>query len=59
MELLDGVGDDAEQFNPSCPNLATEDTYGDGEENDVRGQCEDGVGEVAAVKRFVVSVVES
>ena len=28
MELLDGVGDDAEQFNPPCPNLAMEDTYG-------------------------------
>ena len=53
MELLDGVGDDAEQFNPPCPNLATEDTYGDGGEDD------DGVGEVAAAKRFVAGVVES
>ena len=59
MELLDGVGDDAEQFSPPCPNLTTEDTYGDNGENDVRGQCEDGVGEVAAVKRFVTGVVES
>ena len=59
MELLDRVGDDAEQFNPPCPNLATEDTYGDGGEDDVRGRRENGVGEVAAVKRFVASVVES
>ena len=59
MELLDGVGDEAEQFNPPCPNLAMEDTYGDGEEDDVRDRREDGVGEVAAVKRFVAGVVES
>ena len=58
MELLDGVGDDAEQFSPPCPNLATENTYGDGGEDDVRGRHEDGVGEVAAVKRFVSGVVE-
>ena len=58
MELLDGVGDDAEKFNPPCPNLATEDTYDDGGENDVRCQRENGVGEVAAVKRFVAGVVE-
>ena len=59
MELLDGVGDAAEQFTLPCPNLATEDTYGDGGEEDVRGRREDGVGEVAAAKRFVVGVVES
>ena len=57
-ELLDGVGEEAEQFNLPCPNLATEDTYGDGGEDDVRGRREDGVGEVAAAKRFVVGVVE-
>ena len=51
--------DEAEQFDLPCPNLATEDTYGDGGEDDVRGRREDGVGEVAAAKRFVVSVVES
>ena len=53
------MGDDAEQFNPPCPNLATEDTYGDGGEDDVCGRREDGVGEVPAVKRFVAGVVES
>ena len=53
------MGDDAEQFSPPCPNLVTEDTYGDGRENDVRGRREDGVGEVAAAKRFVTGVVES
>ena len=58
MELLDGVGVDAEQFSPPCPNLATEDTYVDGGEDDVRDRREDGVGEVAAAKRFVASVVE-
>ena len=59
MELLDEVGDDAEQFNPPCPNLATEDTYGDGGEDDVRDRREDGVGEVAVTKRFVAGIVES
>ena len=59
LELLDGLGDDAEQFNPPCPNLATEDTYGVGGEDDVRDLREDGVGEVAAAKRFVAGVVES
>ena len=44
--------------NLPCPNLATEDTYGDGGEDDVRGRREDGVGEVAAAKRFVAGVVE-
>ena len=39
--------------------LATEDTYGGGGEDDVRGRREDGVGEVAAAKRFVAGVVES
>ena len=50
--------DEAEQFNLPCPNLATEDTYGNGGEDDVRGRREDGVGEVAAAKRFVAGVVE-
>ena len=50
---------ETEQFSPPCPNLATEDTYGDGGEDDVRGRREDGVGEVAAAKRFVTGVVES
>ena len=59
MELLDEVGVEAEQFDPPCPNLATEDTYGDGGEKDVRGRCENGVGEVAAVKRFVAGVIET
>ena len=57
-ELLDGVGEEAEQFNRPCPNLATEDTYGDGGEDDVRGRRDDGVGEVAAAKRFVAGIVE-
>ena len=50
--------DEAEQFELPCPNLATEDTYGDDGEDVVRGQREDGVGEVAAAKRFVASIVE-
>ena len=45
-ELLDVVEEEAEQFDRPCPNLATEDTYGDGGEDDVRGRREDGVGEV-------------
>ena len=53
------MGEEAEQFVLPCPNLATEDTCGDGEEDDVRGRREDGVGEVAAAKRFVTGVVES
>ena len=57
-ELLDGVEEEAEQFDRPCPNLATEDTYGDGGEDDVRGRREDGVGEVAGAKRFVTGVVE-
>ena len=52
------MGEEAEQFDRPCPNLATEDTYGDGGEDDVRGRREDGVGEVAAAKRFVAGVVE-
>ena len=51
--------DEAEQCDLPCPNLATEDPYGDGGEDDVRGRREDGVGEVAAAKRFVTGVVES
>ena len=57
-ELLDGVEEEAEQFDRPCPNLATEDTYGDGGEDDVRGRREDDVGEVAAAKRFGAGVVE-
>ena len=50
--------EEADQFDRPCPNLATEDTYGDGGEDDVRGRREDGVGEVTAAKRFVAGVVE-
>ena len=50
---------DAEQFGLPCPNLATEDTYGDGREEEVRGRHEDGVREVAEAKCFVTDVVES
>ena len=50
--------EEAEQFDRPCPNLATEDTYGDGGESDVRCRRENDVGEVAAVKRFVAGVVE-
>ena len=50
---------ETEQFNPPCPNLTMEDTYGSGGEDDARGQREDGVGEVAAAKCFVAGVVES
>ena len=45
------MGEEAEQFNRPCSNLATEDTYGDGGEDDVRGRREDGVDEVTATKR--------
>ena len=58
-ELLDGAKMDAEQFDLPCPNLATEDTYGNGGEDEVRGRREDSIGEVAAAKRFVTGVVES
>ena len=44
--------------NLPCPNLATEDTYGDDGEDDVCGRREDNVGEVATVKRFVAGVIE-
>ena len=47
---------ETEQFNPPCPNLATEDTYGGGGEDEVRGRREDGVEEVAVAKRFVSGV---
>ena len=57
-ELLDGVEEEAEQFDLPCPNLATEDTYDDDGEDDVRGRREDGVGEVAAAKCFVAGVIE-
>ena len=48
--------EEAEQFDRPCPNLATEDTYGGGGEDDVRGRREDVVEEVAKAKRFVSSV---
>ena len=51
--------EEAEQFDRPCPNLAMEDTYGDGGEDDVRCRRADGVGEVAAAKRFVADVLES
>ena len=50
--------EEAEQSDRPCPNLAMEDTYGDGGEDDVRGRREDDAGEVAAAKRFVAGVVE-
>ena len=52
------MGEEAEQFDLPCPNMATEDTYGDGGEDDVHGPREDGVGEVTAAKRFVGGVIE-
>ena len=55
-ELLDEVELETEQFNLPHPNLAAEDTYSDGGEDEVRGRREDGVKEVAASKRFVSSV---
>ena len=57
-ELLNKVGEEAEQFDRLCPNLATEDSYAGGGEDDVCGRREDDVGEVAAAKRFVAGVVE-
>ena len=50
---------ETEQFSPPCPNLATEDTYGGGGEDDASGRREDGVGEVVAAKRFIAGVIES
>ena len=52
------MGEEAKQFNLPCPNLAMEDTYGDGGEDDVHGRREDDVGEVVAAKRFIAGVVE-
>ena len=52
------MGEEAEKFDRPCPNLATEDTYSGGGEDDVRGRREDGVGEVAVAKRFVAGIVE-
>ena len=43
--------DEAEQFDLPCPNLATEDTYGDGEEDDVRGRRQRGCGSEALRRR--------
>ena len=42
----------------AAAGLGDEDTYSDGGEDDFRGRHEDGVGKVAAAKRFVTSVVE-
>ena len=56
--MLDRVGDEAEQFDLPCPNLATEDTYSDGGEDDVRDWRDDCVDEVAASKHFVTGIVE-
>ena len=50
--------DEAEQFDLPCPNLATEDTYSDGGEDDVRSRREDDVGEVTTAKHFVAGIVE-
>ena len=50
--------EEAEQFDRPCPNLATEDTYDDGGEDDVSGWCEDGVGEVTIAKCFVAGIIE-
>ena len=47
---------EAEQFNLSRPNLAVEDTYGGGGEDEVHGRREDNVEEVEAAKRFISSV---
>ena len=58
MNCLDGEELDAQQFGLPCPNLATEDSYGDGRVEDVYGRREDGVGEVAAAKHFVAGIVE-
>ena len=58
-KLLEGVGEEAEQFDLPCPNLAMEDTYDDGREHEVCGRCEDGIGEVVAAKRFIAGIVES
>ena len=49
---------EAEQFDLPCPNLAMRDNYDGGREDEVRGRCEDSVGEVTAAKRFVAGVVE-
>ena len=50
---------EAEQFNLSLPNLAAEDTYGGGGEDEVRGRRVDGVEEVTAAKCFVSGVIAS
>ena len=55
-ELLVEVEREAGQFNLPRPNLAAEDTYGGGGEDEVRDRCEDGVEEVVAAKRFVSGV---
>ena len=45
------MGDEAEQFTLPCPNLATEDTYGDGGEDDVRGRRQRSRGSEALHRR--------
>ena len=50
------MGREAKQFNLLLPNLAVEDTYGGGGEDEVCGRREDSVEEVAAAKRFVSCV---
>ena len=58
-ELVDGKNLETEQFNPPCPNLATEDTYDGSGEDDARSRRVGGVGGGAAAKRFVAGIVES
>ena len=50
---------DAEQFDLPFPNLAMEDTYSDGGEDEVHDRCEDNIEDVAAAKRFVIGGVKS
>ena len=50
---------EVEQLNLPCPNLAAEDAYGSGRDDEVRGRHEDNVDEAAAAKHFVAGVVES
>ena len=47
---------EAEQSNLPRPNLAAEDTYGGGGEDEVRGRREDNVEDVMAAKRFVSGI---
>ena len=54
--MLDEAELEAEQFNLPCPNLATENTYGGGGEDEVRGRHEDDVEEVAAENRTQIYI---